>query len=372
MADLAIGISKSVVEKLVNKVKTAVKEEKEKWQTLHQDIVFIKDEFEMMQSFLNTTGGEHMKNLVARTWVRQLRDLSYATEDCIEFVFHLDTKPSIWQRLLQPSVVQTTLPLDEAVEEIKQLKAQAEDVNRRNMRYSLTGRPGEHLLTASDAGASHRTLLDMFIKPREAFDNQDSILDLRRLIETDDMGLRVIMVCGSGTAPGANLVTTSIIKKAYDEPDICKKFERHAWVKLTHPFVPHDFIRSLMTDFCANDVSPGKAHGDGAGVFVQVLAMMKTSQDTILKDFIKRIKEKPYLIVLEDLSSVSEWNAIRMLLPDMKNGSRVVVSTQQPEIAALCTRKPYHVWLLRGLSSTDHSIYAFVTQELPKEPQVSV
>jgi TRAP-type C4-dicarboxylate transport system substrate-binding protein len=74
MADLAIGISKSVVEKLVNKVKTAVKEEAEKWQILQRDIIFIKDEFEMMESFLNTTGGEHMKNnQVARTWVRQVR-----------------------------------------------------------------------------------------------------------------------------------------------------------------------------------------------------------------------------------------------------------------------------------------------------------
>jgi len=70
MADLAIGISKTVVEKLVNKVRSAVKEEAEKWQILQRDIVFIKDEFEMMQSFLNTTGRERMKNQVARTWVR--------------------------------------------------------------------------------------------------------------------------------------------------------------------------------------------------------------------------------------------------------------------------------------------------------------
>lgn len=56
MADLAIGISKTVVEKLMNKVRSAVKEEAEKWQILQHDIVFIKDEFEMMQSFLNTTG----------------------------------------------------------------------------------------------------------------------------------------------------------------------------------------------------------------------------------------------------------------------------------------------------------------------------
>jgi len=64
-----IGISRALIEALVEKAKSAMKEEAEQWQTLEREIVFIMDEFEMMKSFLNTADGEHMKNQVARTWV---------------------------------------------------------------------------------------------------------------------------------------------------------------------------------------------------------------------------------------------------------------------------------------------------------------
>lgn len=179
----------------------------------------------------------------------------------------------------------------------------------------------------------------------------------------------MIAVCGTG----GDLGTASIIKKAYDEPEICGKFQCHAWVKLMHPFRPHEFIRSLLAEFITNSPKTQEPNIQEQGVnnvrLQQVLEMMKATQDSILADFMERIKEKRYLIVLEDLSTIVEWNAIKMFLLDMKNGSRVVVSTRQLEIASLCTRQPYHVWLLREFS-TEHSVYAF-SKELAKNPQVN-
>ncbi|KAG0514704.1 hypothetical protein BDA96_10G216200 [Sorghum bicolor] len=361
MADLAIGISKTVVEKLVNKARSAVKEEAEKWQILQRDIVFIKDEFEMMQSFLNTTGG--------------------STASSSSFTWTQSGRPSCAIIPLTASqVVPAMLPLDQAVAEIKQLKAQAEDVNQRNIRYSLTGSSGDQHMLPTPA-ASQRTL-DIFIKPRDGFDNnQAGTLDLAGLIKREGNELQVIAVSGTG----GDLGTTSIIKKAYDEPEIRGKFHCHAWVKLMHPFSPHEFIRSLLAEFITNSPNTQEPNTQDntqepntqepstqeQGVnnvrLQQVLEMMKATQDSILAEFMERIKENRYLIVLEDLSTVVEWNAVKMFLPDMKNGSRVVVSTRQLEIASLCTEQPYHVWLLRELS-TDHSIYAF-SKVLPKNRQ---
>lgn len=291
----------------------------------------------------------------------QVRNLSYNTEDCIEFVLHLDTKGSLWQRLLRrPNVVPAMLPLDQAVAEIKQLKAQAEDVNKRNMRYSLTGTSGEQMPTS--AGSRHVTL-DVFTKQREAIDTQTTdILDLSRLLKPPcGVGLEVIMVCGTE----GNLGIVSTIKKACDEPEVCEWFERQAWVKLMHPFNPHEFIRSLWVQLYTNSHSEDQ----GDDVCLQVLKKMEENEHTILRDFMESIKEKPYLIVLEDLSSIADWNAIKTFLPDMKNGSRVVVSTRQLEIASLCAGEPHHVWLLWEVS-TRHSIYAF-SRVIPKNSQVS-
>ncbi|CAO2142351.1 unnamed protein product [Urochloa humidicola] len=392
MAELAIEISKTAVEALVNKVKSAIKEEAEKWQIVERDIVFIKDEFEMMQSFLNTASGERMMNQVARTWVTQVRDLSYDTEDCIEFVLHLNTKRPFWQRLLRSKMVQTQLRLDQAVAEIKQLKARAEQVNLRNMRYNLIGNYGEQVQQTS--AASQRTL-DIFIKPRHAFDMQNGILDLTSLIKTDDKGLQVISVCGTG----GDLGTVSIIKKAYDDQEICRMFECRAWVKLTHPFNPHEFIRSLLAGFYANSLSKEKEADDihsaessstwwdlgkrisshltfakfakmlvhNQDVCAKVLATMKATEDSILKDFMERIRKKTCLIILEDLFSIVDWNCIMTLMPDMTNKSRIVVSTRQLEIACLCAGQQK---VLLQRFSKDHCVYAFF-KDLPKNPQGS-
>jgi hypothetical protein len=76
MADLAIGLSEKVVDGLVKKVEAAIKEEQELWQTVERDSLFIKDEFQMMKSFLKTADSDRVRNNVVRTWVRQVRDLS--------------------------------------------------------------------------------------------------------------------------------------------------------------------------------------------------------------------------------------------------------------------------------------------------------
>lgn len=358
-----IGISRALLEALVEKARSSMKEEAEQWQTLEREIVFIKDEFEMMKSFLSTADGERMKNHVGRTWVGQVRDLSFDTEDIIEFVLHLDTKRSLWPRLqqsiqssfLQPPWKARILPLDQAVADMKLLKARAEEMNQRNLRYNLIDKSKEEMMQNSTASQS---TTDIFIKPRDAFDKLSGLLDLTRLITTEDKGLQVVSVCGTG----GNLGIISIMKKVYDDPNIHRKFHCRTWVKMTmHPFNPREFIWSLLAGFCTN-VFPQEQGAD----IVNILPSMKSTQDGTLTDFMQTFKKKTYLIVLEDLSSAIQWNAIRTYLPDLKNRSRIIISTQQLEIASMCTGQPYHVSLLRKFSE-DHSVYAFFTDQVSSE-----
>jgi hypothetical protein len=90
----------------------------------------------MMQSFLNVADEERASNSVVRTWVRQVRDLAYNVEDCIEYVIHLDKAPDWYCRCI-PRFIRPQLPLDKAVAEIKLLKGRVEEVSHRNMRYNL-------------------------------------------------------------------------------------------------------------------------------------------------------------------------------------------------------------------------------------------
>lgn len=87
---------------------------------------------------------------------------------------------------------------------------------------------------------------------------------------------------------------------------------------------------------------------------IDVLTGMDAAQGTnLVKEFVKELNKHKYLIVLEDLSNMAEWHAVRTYLPDGKHGSRIVVSTQQLEIARLCAGQHYQVLELKKLSDND-------------------
>ncbi|KAM0838708.1 hypothetical protein ACQ4PT_060795 [Festuca glaucescens] len=111
MADLTVGLAKSVVEGTLSKAHAAIQEEAKLRQSAQRDLVFITGEFEMMRSFLNVANAERVENPVVRTWVRQIRELAYDVEDCIELVVHLDKdKTSFWFRVRRRACRRWTRP----------------------------------------------------------------------------------------------------------------------------------------------------------------------------------------------------------------------------------------------------------------------
>ncbi|RCV18981.1 hypothetical protein SETIT_3G347000v2 [Setaria italica] len=359
MAELAFGLSKTVVEALALKVKDAISLEVEQWRTVGRELEFIVGEFEIMQSFFKIADEERAKSNLVITWVTQLRNLSYDLEDCIEFVLHLDTKNTWYLRFLPHCAGKVVLPVDEAVDQVKQLKARVLDMSERNMRYRVINESGSKLdARMQEPSAASATEFDILFKARNAVKEQSGFWDLTGLINGKDADLQVISLCGTG----GDLGMSSIIKKAYDNPKICKRFKLRAWVKLMHPFNPHDFIQGLENEFFINSCgTQGEAEG------VDFLKMKANEDDSDLLDkFHTKVKEHKYLIVLEDLSSMVEWHNVRTYLPDMKNGSRIVVSTRQLEIASLCIGQHYQVLELRQFSA-DHSVFVFLKEDFRLE-----
>jgi len=172
------------------------------------------------------------------------------------------------------------------------------------------------------------------------------------LIVREDKELQVISICGTGGDHGK----ISIIRKAYGDQRIHKNFQCRAWVKLQHPFNPHEFIRSLVAQFYTNSCEALV----GEVVGVRALTMMEGSQGaySLTQEFVQQVNKQRYLVVLEDLSTISQWDDIKTYLPDMKNGSRIVASTHDLEIASLCPGEPCLVSELRQFSA-DHSVYVF-------------
>ncbi|CAL4994135.1 unnamed protein product [Urochloa decumbens] len=359
MADLAVSLTKSVVEGAVTKALSAIEEEARLRLSTQTDLVFITGEFQMMQSFLNVADEERVRNNVVRTWVRQVRDLAYNVEDCIEYVIHLDKASDCCCRCLSlclPSFMRPELPLDKAVAEIKQLKGRVEEVSLRNMRYNLISDSGSKPVTQQQlvpAASVEAATSDMLTEARDTAKMQRGLGDLTKLITKNVVGaeIGVISVWGAGGYPD----TTPIIREAYGEPEICESFKCRGWAKLTHPFNPHEFQRSLLIQFHTNSCRQNEPSEDNVHTLKR---LEEASQGGLIKEFMEKMKKERYLVVLENLSSMVEWDTVRAYLPDGKNGSWIIISTSQSEIARLCVGHPWQVLELNQYSAT-HSVCVF-------------
>ncbi|CAM0947436.1 unnamed protein product [Alopecurus aequalis] len=346
MEDLVVGLAKSVVQGALTKVQSAIEEDEKLRQRAQSNLAFMTVEFEMMQSFLDVANKEeNVKNKLVATWVRHVRKVAYDVQDCIELVIHLDDAPTWWRRLL-PGCWRGPMPLDVAVAEIEQLKARVEDVSKCYTRYNLINDSGSRLVMMQQP-ASRATAGDMLVEARQATKRQQRFGDLTQLISKADNDLQVISVWGVGGDHG----TTSIIRKAYNDPDICQKFPCRSWVKLMRPFNPDKFVRCFMAQYYANSCQ------EQGSIGVHVRMKMKATQDELFEEFMKQLNNR-YLIVLENLSNMVDWDAIRTFLPHKKDGSRIILSTQQPEVASLCVGHSYQLSELKKFSD-EHSVCAF-------------
>ncbi|KAM3215264.1 hypothetical protein ACQJBY_067313 [Aegilops geniculata] len=352
MADrLAVGLAKSVVVGAVTKIQSAIDEDARLRNKVKRDLVFISLEFEMMQSFLDDAN-EEMKSNVVRTWVKHIKELAYDVEDCVETVVHLDDKPIFWRRLL-PSWLAPPLALDLAVEEIEHLKGRVEDVNNCYRRYNKINDSASKIVIQQKLAPAITApiTMELLTEARRATKKQQGFTDLTQLIIRQNYGnngLHVISVWGAAGEDGM----TSIIRKAYNNPQIRKYFPCRSWVRMMHPFSPHQFMRNMMSQFHATSCMEQRAT-TGKNIFEK----MEATQQDLFTDYERLFRDEKYLIVLEGLSQMVDWDAILAFLPDANNGSLIIVSTQQSEIATLCIGQLYQIVEL-GNFSDEHSVCA--------------
>ncbi|CAM0908711.1 unnamed protein product [Alopecurus aequalis] len=324
MADLAVGLSKTVVAEALTKVQSAIDQDTKLRQKAQRDLVTITLEFEMMNSFLSIANGDRATNNLVITWVRHVRELAYDLEDCVEFVVHLDSKRIFWRRLL-PSCMVAPLLLDQAVMEIEDLKGRAKELSECYSRYSHIADPDSNPVMVQkqqqQLGSSWPTgatsSANMFAEARDAARGKQGLGDLTQMITNkdnqNDPQLQEISVWGTGGDLGTTSVYTNTCKET------------------------------------------------GSAVGVHVHKKMNAGQERLLTEFLQEVNTKTYLVVLENLADMVDWDAVRTFLPDTGIGSWIIVSTQEFEIASLCIGDSYQPLELKQFSP-DHSVCVFLKQ----------
>jgi hypothetical protein len=180
--------------------------------------------------------------------------------------------------------------------------------------------------TRTGAGASEESQL---------IGRQKEILEVIDLISNEDSQQgQVISVCGMG-----GLGKTTLVHGVYYSPKLSDKFEKRVFVTVMRPFDPAEHLRRLIVGL--REGSSTKEELLGSSVSNKRRSFATMGVEDLTKEMVKLLETKSCLIVLDDLSSTTEWDLIIPKLPRMKT-SRIIVTTRNENIAKHCIGSGKH------------------------------
>ncbi|PHU08080.1 hypothetical protein BC332_24569 [Capsicum chinense] len=158
--------------------------------------------------------------------------------------------------------------------------------------------------------------------------------------------LKVIPIVGMG-----GIGKTTLAKEVYNDESIRLHFNVHYWATVSQKHNVKEILLSLLR--CAK----------GENFYMD--------DEAELADILqKSLKGKRYLIVLDDMWYSEAWDAVRLCFPSENNGSRILLTTRNTEVA--CSAGTGSLSLQMDLMGTDESwnlfeSIAFSNEVLPSE-----
>lgn len=136
-------------------------------------------------------------------------------------------------------------------------------------------------------------------------------------------GYKVITVWGMG-----GIGKTTLVRSVYQSQQLSGW--KHAWVTVLRPFNRDSLLRHLTLQLqdLTNAGDPAMEHNE------------------LVTELSRILKNQSCLIVLDDLSSIEEWNSMKTILVKCK---RIIATTREKFVAKHCSKDDQNMYSLSGL-----------------------
>jgi disease resistance protein RPM1 len=304
---------------LLDQLTSLAKEEVRLLRGAKESVEYIEDELEQIKAFLRAADQTEKEDPQLEVWVKQVRDVAYDIEDALD-----ECRLQLTQRHgndLYDSLAKIITTLKAR----HQLGSKIQRIRSRVVNISETR---QRLIPREAPVVDSKTWLDR---------RQDGLLleeaDLvgieipkKQLISwliprPGDTGGKVVSVVGMG-----GLGKTTLVKKVYDDAQVKLHFKYRAWMFVSQSFKMEELLKDMLQQLYQakrRTVPPG------------VESMSNDQLRTKIKDF---LRQKRYLIVLDDVWRVDDWDAVKLAFPN-NNGSRVMLTTRNTAIASASCRE---------------------------------
>uniref|UniRef100_A0A0D9WM57 NB-ARC domain-containing protein n=1 Tax=Leersia perrieri TaxID=77586 RepID=A0A0D9WM57_9ORYZ len=375
-----VTVYKGAVRSLLCKLGRLLTEETWLVQGVHGEIQYIKDELECMNAFLHNLTISEIHDDQVRIWMKQVREIAYDSEDCIdEFTHNLgeSSEMGFFRGII--SILRKIACRHRIAVQLQELKARAQDVGERRSRYGVelsnaTHQEGRPRLMRHTSLHLDPQLHALFAEEAQLVGIDDPRDELVGWLMEEDPRLRVLAIVGFGglgKTTLARMVCRSPVVKSADF-QCCPLFIVSQIFNIRTLF--QHMVRELIQE-------PHKAMaiagtGSKYGLISEdYLEGMERWEVTVLTKNLRRyFQDKRFIVILDDIWTVSAWESIKCAIPDNFKGSRIIVTTRNADVANTCCSHPQdRIYNIQRLSDTTSrelffkKIFGFVDNKSPND-----
>ncbi|KAH6808672.1 hypothetical protein C2S51_026455 [Perilla frutescens var. frutescens] len=225
----------------------------------------------------------------------QIRDAALKAEDLIEshMVDQMLSHEGTRFTFVTPDLQEVTQELDSAVEKVEELMA-------------------EHKISSTASSSSGAAFLPDPTSKKVVGVDQD-LLQLKDRLTQRKNKLEIIPIVGMG-----GIGKTTLAQKLYDDLLIVSHFDVRAWTTISQDYNVRAILLGLLrrpNEKLSNELIECK------------------DNEHLKKSLYQRLYARRYLIVLDDIWSTKCWDDIKRCFPNNNNGSRIVLTTRESNVA---------------------------------------
>eukprot|EP00268_Persea_americana_P052866 TRINITY_DN5943_c1_g1_i1.p1 TRINITY_DN5943_c1_g1~~TRINITY_DN5943_c1_g1_i1.p1 ORF type:complete len:865 (-),score=93.58 TRINITY_DN5943_c1_g1_i1:362-2956(-) len=318
----------AIVSLVVGKLGGFLFEEAESLREVREEIEWVKKEWKNLQSLLKDADAKYMKNR-GRNWVQEITDIAYDLEDIIDSYLAIQAvRPGFIAHVRRfLSIADELTALHDVAERIRKMRTRMTDLssNRHSWDIDVINEGGggrEASSSSSQALRDYRSNVSLFEKPDMVGMRDDMMALKERLIDGNPKRC-VVSIVGMGGS-GKTTLAKQVCRDVVDG-----HFDCHAFIYVSQHYKRREIWTSLI-----KSVMKSLMRLETEEIRLETEEIEKLNDQELGEKLRCLLSGKRYLVVIDDIWSKDAWDTLKDILPDGWNGSRVMLTTRNRDVAA--------------------------------------